>query len=181
MHCAKIGWNWLGGSGEEDFRISSMYMYFPYFVIISPWKKVVPFIWMNLNSHHPRMNCATFSWNWPSGSEDFLNFVNVFSLYPNNLPLEEVRALHLNKLESPSPKDSLCQVCLKLAWWYGTTWAFGSGELKTTPVRPPITLKTTKHANNHRFSRYLPGCRDLQISHLYSDLCKDKTKENNGV
>ena len=36
MLCAKIGCNWLSGSGEEDFLISSMY--FRYFVIISPWK-----------------------------------------------------------------------------------------------------------------------------------------------
>ena len=26
--------------------------------------------------------------------------------------------LHLNKLESPSPKDALCQVWLKLAKWF---------------------------------------------------------------
>ena len=29
-------------------------------------------------------------------------------------PLEKERALHLNKLKSPSPKDALCQVWLKL-------------------------------------------------------------------
>ena len=69
-------------------------------------------------------------------------------------------ALHLNKLESPSAKDALCQVWLKLAQWFWRrrwnvkslgrrqrrqrrqrrttdkfwseklTWAFGSGELK---------------------------------------------------
>ena len=42
MLCAKFGWNWLSGSGEEDFLISSMY--FHYFVIISPQKKMGPFI-----------------------------------------------------------------------------------------------------------------------------------------
>ena len=66
MLCAKFGWNWLSGSGDEDFLISSMY--FHYFVIISPWKRVGPFIWTNLNSLHPRMLCAKFGWNWPSGS-----------------------------------------------------------------------------------------------------------------
>ena len=39
-----------------------------------------------------------------------LNFVNVFSLFLNYPPLEKGGALHLNKLESPSPKDALCQV-----------------------------------------------------------------------
>ena len=48
----------------------------------------------------------------------FLNFVNVFSLFLNDLLLEKDGALHLNKLESPSPEDALCQVCLKLAQWF---------------------------------------------------------------
>ena len=56
---------------EKIFQISAMY--FHYFVIISPWKKVGPFIWINLISLNTRMLCAKFSWNWPSGSgeEDF--------------------------------------------------------------------------------------------------------------
>ena len=45
----------------------------------------------------------------------FLNFVNVFSLFHNYLSLEKGGALHLHKLESPLPKDTLCQVWLKLA------------------------------------------------------------------
>ena len=48
----------------------------------------------------------------------FFNFVNVFLLFCNYLPLEYGRALHLNKLESPPPKDTLCQVWLKLAQWF---------------------------------------------------------------
>ena len=43
-------------------------MYFRYFFIISPLKRVGPFIWTNLNPHHTRMLCAKFGWNWPSGS-----------------------------------------------------------------------------------------------------------------
>ena len=34
-------------------------MYFPYFIIISPWKRAWPFIWTNLNPHHPRMPCLS--------------------------------------------------------------------------------------------------------------------------
>ena len=45
-----------------------------------------------------------------------MNVVNVFSLFRNYLPLEKGGGLHLKKkLESPSPKDALCQVWLKLA------------------------------------------------------------------
>ena len=41
-----------------------------------------------------------------------------FLLFRNYLPLEKGRALHLNKLESPSPKEALCQVWLKSAQWF---------------------------------------------------------------
>ena len=66
MLCAKIVWNWFSGSGEEDILILSMYIH--YFVIISPLKMAGLFIWTNLNPLHPRMLCAKFFWNWPSGS-----------------------------------------------------------------------------------------------------------------
>jgi hypothetical protein len=60
-----------------------------------------------------------FGWKWPSGSgeEDkndhiqFLHFCDYF-------PFEEGQALCLNKLESPSPKDDLCQVWTKLDQWF---------------------------------------------------------------
>ena len=54
-------------------------------------------------------------WFW---RRRFLNFVNVFSLIRNYLPLEKDGALYLNKLETPSPKDALCQVWLKYAQWF---------------------------------------------------------------
>ena len=54
-------------------------------------------------------------WFW---RRRFLNFVNVFSPFCNYLPLKKSRVLHLNKIESPSPKDALCQVWLKMAQWF---------------------------------------------------------------
>ena len=45
----------------------------------------------------------------------FLKLRNVFSQFRNYLPLEKGVAPHLYKLESPSPKDALCQDWLKLA------------------------------------------------------------------
>ena len=48
----------------------------------------------------------------------FLKFVHVILLFGNYLPLEKCMALHLNKFESPSPKDALCQAWLKLAQWF---------------------------------------------------------------
>ena len=129
MICVKFDWNWPSGSREEDFLNSSMY--FCNFVILTPWKRAEPFIWTNLNPLYPRMLCAKFGWNWPSGAgeDDFSNllmyfrnlvnnFVNVFLQFRNSHPLEKGRALYLNKFESPSPKDALCQVWLKLAKWF---------------------------------------------------------------
>ena len=54
-------------------------------------------------------------WFW---KREFFNFVNVFSLLCNYLPLENGRTFHLKKLESPSPKDALWQVWLKLVQWF---------------------------------------------------------------
>ena len=62
-------------------------------------------------------------WFW---RRRFLNFVNVFSQFRNYLPLEKDGVLHLNKLESPSPKDALCQVWLKLAQWFWSSSFFNS-------------------------------------------------------
>ena len=117
MLCVKFGWKWLSGSREEDFWISSMY--FHYFVIISPWKRAGPFIWTNLNPLHPRILWAKFGWNWlrRSGEEAFL----ISSMYFHHfviISLGKRGALYLNKIESPLPKDALCQVWLKLAYWF---------------------------------------------------------------
>ena len=97
-----------------------MSMYFCYFLIISPWKRVRPFIWTNVNSIHPRMLCVKFGWNWLSGSggEDILISSIYFSLFHSYLPLEKGGALHLYKLESPSTKDVLWQVWSKLTQWF---------------------------------------------------------------
>ena len=78
------------------------------------------FLLTNLSPLHPRMLCVKFGWKlaqwfWRRG---LFNFVNVFWLFRNYLPLEKGGTLHLYKLESPSPKDALCQVWLKLAYWF---------------------------------------------------------------
>ena len=62
---------------------------------------------------------ANFGWNWPSGSRLlWIRFVIIYWLFCTYLPLEKGGAHHLNKLDSPSPKDALCQVWLKLAQWF---------------------------------------------------------------
>ena len=111
--------NWSSGSWEEDL-ISSMY--FCYFVIISPWKRAGPFIWTNLNPLHPRMHCAKFGWNWPSGSgeKDFFNFVNVFLLFVIISPWKRVGPFMWTNLNPIYPRMQ----CAKFGW----NWPSGSGE-----------------------------------------------------
>mgnify|MGYP003692170227 CR=1 FL=1 len=79
-----------------------------------------------LNHDHTRMPYAKFGWNYHSGSGEarFLNFVNIFMLFQNYLPLEKGMPLHLYKLESFSPKDDLCQVWFKLAPWFWRIFFF---------------------------------------------------------
>ena len=155
MHCAKFGWNWPRGYGE-DFKISSMY--FHYFVNISPWERTGPFIWINVNSHHSRMLCAKFGWNWisSSGEEDFFNFVNGFLLFRNYLPLEKgagpfiwtnVNSLHplmhCAKFgwiwpSGPGEDENVKSLDKQIdgqtkddKWSEKLTWVFSSGELKS--------------------------------------------------
>ena len=96
-------------------------MYFRNFVIISPWKRAESFIWTNLNPPHPNIICAKIGWNWPSGSgeDDFLNSSMYFRNFVIISPWKRGASLHLNKLESPSPKNSL-----KLAQWFWGRWFF---------------------------------------------------------
>ena len=84
-------------------------------IIPQCWIRGKFFVWTNFNPLHPRMLCAKFGCNWPSGSEEdfkillmyFPYFVNIISSWKN-----------LNKLEIKSSKDALCQVWLKLAQWF---------------------------------------------------------------
>ena len=115
MLCAKFDWNWTGGSGEEDFLILSMY--FSYFVIISPSKKVGPFIWTILNPLHPRMLCAKFGWYWPSG----------FGEEDENVKSLQTDGQTDGRTDRQTTDDR---------WSEKLTWAFSSGELKM-----PIPVK----------------------------------------
>ena len=126
-------------------------MYICSFVIISPWKGAGPFIWTNFNPLHPRIHCAMFGWNWPgrSGEDNFFNFGNVFSLFRNYLPFEKDVALHMVKLESPSPKDALCQLWWKLVQWF---WRW---KWKCEKLRQQRRRWTTDKAHLSQRMRYM--------------------------
>ena len=87
------------------------------------------------------MLCAKFGWNWPSGSwvKYFLNFLNICLIFPNYLPLGKRVTLYLNILESPSPKDALCQDLLKLVLWFWRRKWKCEKFTTTTTTRTPTT------------------------------------------
>ena len=84
--------------------------------------------------HH---QCLSFAQTWfpftkkcfvPSSTEIYrvvlekTNFKILSMYFRNFLRFEKGMAFHLNKLESPSPKDTLCHVWLKLAQWFWRRW-----------------------------------------------------------
>ena len=119
MLCAKFGWNWLSGSEEEvenrkclqkdrqmmDDRRSEKLT----------WAKK-PHIRAKLcfvvrlrqnkdhNAHLRKLFKSIYTYDMKKP--------------PNYLLYENWMVLNLNKFESPSPKDALCQVWLKLAQWF---------------------------------------------------------------
>ena len=96
---AKFDWNCPSGFWEEDFKISSMYLC--YFMIISHWKRIGPFIWTNLNPLQPIMLCATakFGWNWP------IEKMKMWKVYNDN------------DRQLTSPRWAKNTVYLKSKWW----------------------------------------------------------------
>ena len=99
-------------------------MFFRYFVIISSWKRVRAFIWINLNSLQPRMLSAKFDWNWPSGSweEDFFLISSMYFRYFVIIsPWKRAGPfIWTNNLNSLHPR----MLCAKFGWY----WPSGFGE-----------------------------------------------------
>ena len=132
--CAKFGWNCRTGSGEDDFsNLSNVFSLFRNYL---PFKEDRA---LHLNKHfplHPRMLCAKFGWNWSNGSgeKDFWISSMYFCYFVIISPCKGM-ALHFKKLESPSPRDALWQVWLKLAqWFWRRRWKCDKFMTKTTPT-----------------------------------------------
>ena len=78
-----------------------------------------PFIWRNLKLLHPKMLCAKFSWNQFSGSgEKDFKILSMHFRYYVIINCKKDVTLQFKNIESPSTKDALCQVLLKLALWF---------------------------------------------------------------
>ena len=122
-HCFAIisSWKRVGPSFEQScipftqgcfaqwiFRtrfLNFIYEHVCYFVIIFPWKRAWPFIWINLTSiRSPRdALCLVWlkmaQWFW----RRFLNFLDVFSLFCYYLPLKKGHSTSLEQTWIPFP------------------------------------------------------------------------------
>jgi hypothetical protein len=88
------------------------------FVIISPLKRTLSFIWRKLNPLNPRIICIKFDWILLDGSgEDFKKIQFIFTLSLLS-PVGEGRSLSIKQTWNPFPKDDLCQIWLKLSQWF---------------------------------------------------------------
>ena len=113
IHCAKFGWNWPSGSWEKDFKFRQS---------IFAISKLSPLGKGRYPSFVQTWILFTQGCFVPSLVEigpvvlekKIFKLCLCILLIRNYLPLENGGNLHLNKLESPSPRDALCQVWLKL-------------------------------------------------------------------
>ena len=138
MICAKFGWNWLSGCGEDFLNLL---MYFRIVVIISPWKIGGAFIWTNLNSIQLKMICATLIeiGRLVLEKKIFFKFVNVFEQFCNFLPLKKGWPFIWTNLNPSLPKYVFCQVWLKLPQWFWRRWK---------KFRKMTTMTTTRTTDN---------------------------------
>ena len=110
--CAKFGWNWPSGSGEDDFfnfvYVFSLFRNYP--LLGKNW----PFIWTNLNSLQPMMHCAKFGWNRSSGSgeENFLILSMYFRYFEIISPLERAVSVIWTNYNPLYPR----MLCAKFGW-----------------------------------------------------------------
>ena len=91
--------------------------------------------------------------------------MNVCSLFHNYLPFKNGEALRLKQNESPSPKNALCKVCMKLAQWICRRF------LKFVNVflqfRNYIPLEKCRHLHVHKFEFQSPKDNLLKLAQWF--------------
>ena len=108
MLCAKFGWNWPGGSREDDF--SNLLMYFRNFIIIFPLWTIGPSFEQSRIPLHPKIICAKFHLNWPTGfGEENFKICQCFFPILQLSPLGKRRGPSFEQTWIPSTQRWLCQ------------------------------------------------------------------------
>ena len=103
---------WTGPVVQEEKILKFRDVLLQFLLLSHNVKRCGLSIWTNSNPLYPWLKLDQWFYR------RFLNFVNVFSLFGNHLPVKKGRALHLNNLIYPLPKDDLCQGWLKLDQWF---------------------------------------------------------------
>ena len=85
-----------------------------FYMYYHPWKKAWHFVWIDMNSLHPRMLSAMFCRKWPSGFKYFQFKFTILLLSP----LRERRGPSFEQAWFPSIQGVLCYVWFKLARWF---------------------------------------------------------------
>ena len=111
------------------FILYKFSLYLSYFVIISPWKKVRPFIWINLNPFSKGCFVPSLDEIDPVfWRRRFLKVVSLFLLIPNYLPLEKGMTLRASFEHPLNPRI----LCAKFGWnWENGSWEDENVKLQT--------------------------------------------------
>ena len=78
IFCAKFGWNWSSGSGEEVVFFYNFINVFSLFSCHFPFKEEAVLLLKKLEFPLPRILCAKFDWEWLCGSGEEVENGNSF-------------------------------------------------------------------------------------------------------
>ena len=111
--------------------------------------------------------------SWRRG---ILKIINMFLPFRNHRPLGKGMDLHLDKLESPPPKDALCQVWSKLAkWFWRRRWRCKKSTDRKADRRTQDRQTTDNRWSGNRTWVYHSNTYDiiLIISNVTNDTLKN--------
>ena len=144
MLCAKFGWNWPSGSGEEVEFFLILSMYFCYFEINSPWKRGASFeqTWIPLAQGCIVPSLVKIG---PEVLEKKIFKIRQFFFAISLLsPLWKGRELHLNNL-SPNTQEYFVPSLVKIGQWF---WRRRYKCEKFTTTQTTTTTTTTTTTDN---------------------------------
>ena len=171
--CAKSGWHWHSGIGEN---ILKSFINFHQFAIISHWEVARPFLWIKLNHLHPRMICCKFGWNSPVVLEMFFlcrKCIFDFLLSPHfGKGTRPFFSINLNSLY---PR----MLCAKL-WWNCHSGSEDDGNVKHLQTDGQASDGNRRSGNLKVIRVFSPEEQKLKTTkkqHNRSDLRAERERE----
>ena len=140
MNCAMFGWNWPSGSGKRFPKFVNVLLLFRNYL---PSEKALYLNKLEFSSPKVALCQVWLKLAVWFSRRRFFKFVNVFSQFRNYLPLKIWGVLHLNKRESPLPKDALFHVWYELTQWFWRRRWKCEKFMATTKATTTTTMTTT--------------------------------------